>query len=218
MKELRRKNIQGATCQETVKWLQVKFQLFQYEVRRKLAICLDGERMKTEEKIVLIQNVAQRMRRNSLDMARVAGSNGAHLGPGYSMCELMAALYFGVMHHDPQNPLDPERDRFILSKGHGVLGYYTVLAEAGYFPVEMLKTFETNDSPLAGHPSIHRELGIDFSTGSLGHGLSLGVGTALAAKKAKKDYITYEYQLERYGLTAEKIAEQIVNAFKKETC
>ena len=149
--------------------------------------------MTREEKITLIQNKARLMRRHSLDMALVAGSNGAHLGPGNSMSEIMATLYFGVLRHDPKNPLDPERDRFILSKGHGVLGYYTALAEAGYFPVEMLKTFETNDSPLAGHPSIHHELGIDFSTGSLGHGLSLGVGTALAARKAHKGYVTYVY-------------------------
>lgn len=149
--------------------------------------------MTREEKIDLIQRKARLMRRHSLDMARVAGSNGAHLGPGNSMSEIMAALYFCVMRHDPKNPLDPNRDRFILSKGHGVLGYYTALAEAGYFPVEMLHGFETDDSPLAGHPSIHHKLGIDFSTGSLGHGLSLGVGTALAAKRAHKDYLTYVY-------------------------
>ena len=148
--------------------------------------------MKTRTDLIAeIEYKARLMRRHSLDMALVAGSNGAHLGPGYSECEILATLYFGVMHHDPKNPLDPDRDRFILSKGHGVLGYYTALAESGYFPVGMLKNFETNDSPLAGHPSIHHELGIDYSTGSLGHGLSLGVGSALGAKKAKKNFITY---------------------------
>ena len=150
--------------------------------------------MKTKtDRITEIKNKARLMRKHSLDMALVAGSNGAHLGPGNSMSEIMATLYFDVMHHDPKNPLDPDRDRFILSKGHGVLGYYTALAEAGYFPVEMLKTFETNNSPLAGHPSIHHELGIDYSTGSLGHGLSIGVGSALGAKKAQKSFITYVY-------------------------
>ena len=146
-----------------------------------------------QELIVNIERKARLMRKHSLDMALVAGSNGAHLGPGNSMSEIMATLYFGVMRHDPKNPLDPDRDRFILSKGHGVLGYYTALAEAGYFPVEMLKTFETDDSPLAGHPSIHHELGIDYSTGSLGHGLSIGVGGALGAKKANKKFMTYVY-------------------------
>lgn len=146
-----------------------------------------------EELIANIEHKARLMRKHSLDMALVAGSNGAHLGPGNSMSDIMATLYFGVMRHDPKNPFDPDRDRFILSKGHGVLGYYTALAEAGYFPVEMLKTFETDDSPLAGHPSIHHELGIDYSTGSLGHGLSIGVGSALGAKKANRGFMTYVY-------------------------
>ena len=144
----------------------------------------------------LVGRIAERarlMRRHSLDMALVAGSNGAHLGPGYSMAEIMATLYTAVLRHDPGNPQWPDRDLFILSKGHGVLGYYTILAQCGYFPVEFLKTFETFDSPLAGHPSIHRELGIDFSTGSLGHGLSLGVGAALAARMDGRPTDTYVY-------------------------
>jgi transketolase len=148
----------------------------------------------TQEHLVLrIAERARRMRRHALDMALVAGSNGAHLGPGYSMAEITATLYTAVLRHDPENPQWPDRDRFILSKGHGVLGYYTILAECGYFPVELLGTFETKDSPLAGHPSIHGELGIDFSTGSLGHGLSLGVGTALAARMDGRDSDTYVY-------------------------
>lgn len=140
-----------------------------------------------------IANRARLMRKHSLDMALVAGSNGAHLGPGYSMAEIMATLYTIVIRHDPKNPAWPDRDIFILSKGHGVLGYCTVLAECGYFPIELLKTFETKDSPLAGHPSIYREFGIEFSTGSLGHGLPLGIGIALAAKMDKKDTDTYVY-------------------------
>lgn len=150
--------------------------------------------LETREKLVArIEEKARLMRKHSLDMALVAGSNGAHLGPGYSMAEIMATLYFRVMRHDPKNPEWADRDRFILSKGHGVLGYYTALAEAGYFPVELLKTFETKDSPLAGHPSLHLNLGIESSTGSLGHGLSLGVGIALSAKMDKKDFDTYVY-------------------------
>lgn len=151
------------------------------------------ETLTREQLIAKIKEKARLMRRHSLDMALVAGSNGAHLGPGNSMSEIMATLYFGVMRHEPKNPRWPDRDRFILSKGHGVLGYYTVLAEAGYFPVEMLRTFETTDSPLAGHPSAALDLGIEASTGSLGHGLSLGVGLALGAKMDKKDYFTYVY-------------------------
>lgn len=149
-----------------------------------------------ETREAIIQKIAGRarlMRKHSLEMALIAGSNGAHLGPGYSMAEITATLYTAIMRHDPKNPTWPDRDRFVLSKGHGVLGYYTILAECDYFPVELLKTFETKDSPLAGHPSIHPDLGIDFSTGSLGHGLALGVGTALAAKKDHKDFNTYVY-------------------------
>lgn len=143
--------------------------------------------------IGLIEQKARLMRKHSLDMALVAGSNGAHLGPGNSMSEIMATLYFAILRHNPKNPYDENRDRFVLSKGHGVLGYYTALAEAGYFPVELLKTFETDDSPLAGHPSIHREFGIEYSTGSLGHGLSLAVGSALGARVNGKPFVTYVY-------------------------
>jgi transketolase len=146
-----------------------------------------------EQLIKLIASRARRMRKHSLDMALAAGAKGAHLGPGFSMVEIMATLYTAAFRHDPNNPQWPDRDMFILSKGHGVLGYYTILAECGYFPMELLKTFETKDSPLAGHPSIHRDLGIDFSTGSLGHGLSLGVGTALAARMDGRPSDTYVY-------------------------
>jgi len=150
--------------------------------------------LETQEEIIKkITNRARLMRKHALIMALDAGSNGAHLGPGYSMAEIMATLYTAIIRHDPKNPAWPDRDRFVLSKGHGVLGYYTILAECGYFPVDLLKTFETKDSPLAGHPSIHQEMGIDFSTGSLGHGLSLGLGLALVAKKDKKDIDTYVY-------------------------
>jgi transketolase len=100
-------------------------------------------------------------------------------------------LYFGIMNHDPQNPTWPDRDRFILSKGHGVLGYYTALAEAGYFPLQVLDTFETDDSDLPGHPCRKIDYGIETSTGSLGHGLSIGVGLALAGKLDKKNYTVY---------------------------
>ena len=150
--------------------------------------------MKTrDEKIALIKHKAKLMRRDSLDMALVAGSNGAHLGPGYSMMEIMATLYFEVMRHDPKNPFWDERDRFILSKGHGVLGYYTALAESGYFPTDVLKTFETTDSFLAGHPSMDMAHGIEVTSGSLGHGLPIAEGIALAGKKNGKGYTVYAY-------------------------
>lgn len=150
--------------------------------------------MKTRNEIIaFIKQKANLMRKDSLEMALEAGSNGAHLGPGYSMMEIMATLYFEVMRHDPQNPYWDERDRFILSKGHGVLGFYTALAESGYFPPEILKTFETTDSFLAGHPSMDMAHGIEITSGSLGHGLSIAEGIALAGKKNKKYYTVYVY-------------------------
>ncbi|MBN1672314.1 MAG: transketolase [Kiritimatiellae bacterium] len=134
---------------------------------------------------------ARRMRKQSIRMSILAGNNGAHLGPGFSMCEITATLYFAVMNHDPANPTWPDRDRFILSKGHGVLGYYTALAEAGYFGPDVLDTFESDESPLAGHPCKDVSLGVETSTGSLGHGLSIGVGLALGARMDGKSYDTY---------------------------
>lgn len=143
------------------------------------------------EKIARISEIARRCRIHSLDMALNAGSNGAHLGPGYSEMDIMATLYFEVMRHDPKNPEWPDRDRFVLSKGHGVLGYYTMLAESGYFPVEELPSFETNDSFLAGHPSRDIAHGIEATSGSLGMGISIAVGMALAAKRDGKKHRVY---------------------------
>ena len=104
-----------------------------------------------------------------------------------STVELLATLYNSILKHDPSNPLWDERDRFILSKGHACLGYYSVLCEKGYFSKEDLNLFEKNDSYLLGHPVINKNKGIEFSNGSLGMGLSLGVGVAIAAKKKKKN-------------------------------
>jgi transketolase len=144
------------------------------------------------EIIARITDKAGLMRKHAIQMCLNAGPRGVHIGPGFSIMEITATLYFGgVLRYDAKNPTWPDRDRFILSKGHGVLGFYTALAEAGYFPIELLNTFDTEESPLAGHPSMNVKLGIEASTGSLGHGLSLGVGMALSAKLNKKSYDTY---------------------------
>ena len=138
-----------------------------------------------------IEKKAKCIRRHGINMTLKAGKEGGHLGPGFSIVEIVTTLYMGVMKKDPQNPCWPERDRFVLSKGHGVLGLYPVLAESGYFPLETLDTFEQGQSCLAGHPCMKGTPGIECSTGSLGHGLSIGLGMALAAKIDKKDYDTY---------------------------
>jgi len=140
-----------------------------------------------------IEAKARMMRKLAIDMGLVAVRNGAgaHLGPGYSMTDITATLYFHVMNHNPKDPRWEDRDRFILSKGHGVLGFYTALALAGYFPSEQLLTFDTDESELVGHPCMNLDYGIEASTGSLGHGLSIAAGYALAAKLDKKKFSVY---------------------------
>ena len=144
-----------------------------------------------EEAIGKIKQMAKRMRKTVLDMSLAAGAGSSHLGGGLSIIELMATLYGAVMRYDPNNPQWNERDRFILSKGHGCLGYYAALAEAGLIPVEDLSTFEKTGSYLVGHPVINRERGIEFSNGSLGMGLSLGIGVALAGRRRNSTYKVY---------------------------
>jgi len=108
------------------------------------------------------------------------------------MVEVLTALYFGgVLRYDPNAPSDPQRDRFILSKGHGAPGLYAALAEAGYFPLNDLKSLRKLGSPLEGHPNMCRLPGVEASTGSLGQGLSMGIGHALAARIDGSDYRVY---------------------------
>lgn len=109
------------------------------------------------------------------------------------MVEIMAVLYSRVLNFDSSNPEWSDRDRFILSKGHGVLGYFAALHEAGLISEEVLSTFQTNESHLVAHPVMNMALGIESSNGSLGHGLSMGVGIALAARKKNKDFRTFVY-------------------------
>jgi transketolase len=109
-----------------------------------------------------------------------------------SAIDILVALYFGdIMRYDPQRPDWPERDRFILSKGHAAPGLYAVLAEAGYFDYSLLDTLREIGSPVEGHPNMRRLAGVEASTGSLGQGLSIGLGHALAARVDKRDYRVY---------------------------
>lgn len=108
------------------------------------------------------------------------------------MVEILATLYFGgVLRYDPSDPHNPTRDRFILSKGHGAPGLYAALAEAGYFPTSDLPSLRQLGSPLEGHPNMNRLPGVEASTGSLGQGLSIGVGHALAARIDGHDFRVY---------------------------
>ncbi|MFJ3035116.1 transketolase [Curtobacterium pusillum] len=121
----------------------------------------------------------------------VATSKAGHIGGPMSAMDLMVALYFHQLRIDPSTPQDPDRDRFILSKGHSAIGLYSVLALRGYFPVEELATFDHGDSRLQGHPDMKLTPGVDSSTGSLGQGLSAGSGMAIAAKMQGKDFHTW---------------------------
>ena len=130
-----------------------------------------------------IKNLAKVIRKNILTMSLAAGASSSHFGGSLSTVELLATLYNNVLKFDVTNPLWDDRDRFILSKAHACLGYYSVLCEKGFFTKEDLNLFEKNGSFLLGHPVINKKKGIEFSNGSLGMGLALGVGVAIAAKK-----------------------------------
>lgn len=119
------------------------------------------------------------------------GGGRGHLGPALSIIEILRSLYDHILVHDPSNPKLAVRDRFILSKGHGVLALYAVLATHGYFPSQEIDTFCKFDSRLPGHPESGELPGIEFSTGSLGHGLPVAVGIAMAARIKNENWKTF---------------------------
>jgi len=143
------------------------------------------------ETIEALEAMAARMRRSLLDMALAAGAHSSHFGGGLSVIDITATLFGAVMQINKADPQCPDRDRFILSKGHGCLGYYTALHEVGFLSRDELLSFEKTDSFLYGHPVMKRDKGIEFSSGSLGMGLSLGIGTSVAGKRQGKDYRTF---------------------------
>lgn len=121
----------------------------------------------------------------------VTASKAGHIGGPMSAMDMLVALYFGALRIDPAHPQDPERDRFILSKGHSAIGLYSVLALRGYFDEAELATFDHGNSRLQGHPDMLLTPGVDVSTGSLGMGLSVGAGIALGAKQQGSDVHTF---------------------------
>jgi len=136
-----------------------------------------------------LSKVCTEVRKDIINMTTDAASG--HPGGSLSAVELMVSVFFNRMRIDPQNPRDPDRDRFVLSKGHASPCYYGVLAERGFFPKEELKHFRQLHSILQGHPDAKKVPGVDASTGSLGQGLSIAVGMALGAKHLKKDIQVY---------------------------
>ncbi|OGT10168.1 MAG: transketolase [Gallionellales bacterium RIFCSPLOWO2_12_FULL_59_22] len=117
----------------------------------------------------------------------LAGGGRGHLGSAMSLIEILRVLYDEVLRFQPRNPAWKNRDRCILSKGHGCLGLYAILADKDYFQLEALDTFCKRDSILGGHPEAGKIPGVEASTGSLGHGMSIGIGMALAARIEKRD-------------------------------
>ncbi len=144
-----------------------------------------------EKTINKINEFAFHMRKHALTMSYASGNHAVHFGGGMSVIDILAVLYAEILKLDKNNPVWEDRDRFIMSKGHGVIGYYAALAEVGYIPLEELKKFEQENSYLMGHPVYTPKYGIEFTNGSLGMGVSLGIGTALSAKKKGKNYKTY---------------------------
>ncbi|MBD5520876.1 MAG: transketolase [Lachnospiraceae bacterium] len=136
-----------------------------------------------------LQKTANEVRKGIV--TAVHGAKAGHPGGSLSAADIFTYLYFEEMNIDPKNPKDPDRDRFVLSKGHTAPGLYSVLANRGYFPVEDLPTLRHLGSYLQGHPCMQETPGVDMSSGSLGQGISAAVGMALAAKMDSKDYRVY---------------------------
>jgi len=142
---------------------------------------------RTELSIDELKSIAKKIRRSIINMIGAAGSG--HPGGSLSAVEILTALYFRIMRHDPTNPKWDNRDRFILSKGHSCAALYSVLADRGFFPREELVTACKNGSMLGGHPD-RKIPGVETDSGSLGHGLGIGSGMALAAKMDGRDFMT----------------------------
>jgi len=133
-----------------------------------------------------LQQISARIRGRVIELSHLAET--PHLGSSLSCVDILVSLYWRILKIDPKNPADPNRDRFILSKGHAATSLYTTLVEKGFFTKELLDTYAKPGSRLAEQPSPGCAPGVEAATGSLGHGLSLGVGMAMAAKIQKHDY------------------------------
>lgn len=139
-----------------------------------------------DEQISFLKNKAADIRKKIVQLTVIAG--GGHIGGALSMTDLLVALYNCILNIDPKEPKKAGRDIFILSKGHGGLGICPVLADVGFFEESLMDTFNQLDSPFGMHPDMNKIPGIEMSTGSLGHGLSVGVGAAIAGRLDKASH------------------------------
>ncbi len=146
--------------------------------------------MEDREKVLaILREKAQFCRTETIRLIAIAKSG--HYGSVFSAAEILATLYYHVLRYDPQRPDWSDRDRFILSKGHAAVGLYPLLADVGFFDPALLDTYTRLGSPFGDHPDMRKIPGVDFSSGSLGHGLSVGVGMALAARVTGRAYRVY---------------------------
>ena len=143
----------------------------------------------TKQEMLQLKMTATRVRMGIIEATH--GGKSGHPGGSLSAADVLTYLYFKEMQIDPQNPQDPDRDRFVLSKSHAAPGLYSVLAERGFFPVADLPTLRRSGSYLQGHPNMNTVPGVDMSTGSLGQGVSAAAGMALAAKMKNPDVNVY---------------------------
>jgi transketolase len=142
-----------------------------------------------KENVSDLTETARLLRRDVVTMVHLAGDG--HPGPALSVADMVTALYFRTLRIDPANPDWPQRDRFILSKGHACPVVYAALARRGFFSPDLLPSLRSLGSILQGHPDMNKTPGIDITAGSLGHGISLGLGMTLAGRYNGNDYMTY---------------------------
>jgi transketolase len=153
------------------------------------ATTTEAEVFSLSSSLAEMEAMAKKLRRHIVTMIGKAGSG--HPGGSLSAVEILTTLYFKVLRHKPLDPQWPDRDRFVLSKGHAAPALYATLAECGYFPVEELLTLRQLDSRLQGHPDRTLTPGVELSAGALGQGLSFAIGIALAGRLDAKDYRVY---------------------------
>jgi transketolase len=142
-----------------------------------------------EDLFALLEEKAKLVRRETVRLSRIAGAG--HYTGTFSCAELFAAMYYSQLRFRPDEPAWEDRDRLVLSKGHAAIGIYPVLADLGFFAAELLDGYTRLHSPFGDHPDMRKVPGIDFSSGSLGHGLSVSLGMALAARVTGRKYLTY---------------------------
>ena len=160
----------------------------------------------SDERVAELEKVANKLRYDIIMM--IGTGKPGHLGGSSSIADIIAVLYFHKMRHDSSKPKWPDRDRFLLSKGHAALAQYAALAECGYFDKRQLSTLKELGSMLQGHPEILRMPGIEANTGSLGQGLSVACGMALAGKLDKKQQQQLAQQLDQMRKKVQKMAEK----------